>query len=374
MLRRASSCPGERERVTNTPHDGFKKNSIFFFVSRRSLLPLETSTKEIHRKRPIMSTESETVIEERRVLSIQSHTCHGYVGNKAAVFPLQLHGFDVDFINAVQFSNHTGYASWTGQKLNGDELISLMDGLDSNGLLEYSHLLTGYAGSASFLRAIVKVAKRLKDRSPSLLYFCDPVMGDNGKLYVPEELVGIYKDEVLGIADVLLPNSFELEMLTGIKIKSESDALRACGVLHDKGPSVIVITSVSFENEKDDDSITMLISLKRQSEKVSSRQRAHKIRVPRIEGYFTGTGDLTAALMLVWLSRDGEVSPSRALELTAASIQAVLRRTNAYASKRLLKPKGRRLSHTVPPELRLIQSHDDLISPPEISSKAIELL
>lgn len=32
----------------------------------------------------------------------------GYVGNKSAVFPLQLLGFDVDPINSVQFSNHTG--------------------------------------------------------------------------------------------------------------------------------------------------------------------------------------------------------------------------------------------------------------------------
>lgn len=32
----------------------------------------------------------------------------GYVGNKSAVFPLQLLGYDVDPINSVQFSNHTG--------------------------------------------------------------------------------------------------------------------------------------------------------------------------------------------------------------------------------------------------------------------------
>ena len=44
-----------------------------------------------------------------RVLSIQSHVVSGSVGNKSAVFPLQLLGFDVDFINSVQFSNHTGY-------------------------------------------------------------------------------------------------------------------------------------------------------------------------------------------------------------------------------------------------------------------------
>jgi pyridoxine kinase len=31
-----------------------------------------------------------------RVLSIQSHVAYGYVGGKAATFPLQLLGFDVD--------------------------------------------------------------------------------------------------------------------------------------------------------------------------------------------------------------------------------------------------------------------------------------
>jgi hypothetical protein len=31
------------------------------------------------------------------------------VGNKSATFPLQLLGFEVDAINSVQFSNHSGY-------------------------------------------------------------------------------------------------------------------------------------------------------------------------------------------------------------------------------------------------------------------------
>lgn len=33
---------------------------------------------------------------EERVLSIQSHVVFGYVGGKAAVFPLQCLGYDVD--------------------------------------------------------------------------------------------------------------------------------------------------------------------------------------------------------------------------------------------------------------------------------------
>lgn len=61
----------------------------------------------------------------QRVLSIQSHVAYGYVGGKAAVFPLQCLGYDVDVsggssplnkdpltelkvINTVNFSNHSG--------------------------------------------------------------------------------------------------------------------------------------------------------------------------------------------------------------------------------------------------------------------------
>ena len=46
------------------------------------------------------------------ILILQDKNCYGYVGNKSAVFPLQLLGFDVDPINSVQFSNHTGYPSF----------------------------------------------------------------------------------------------------------------------------------------------------------------------------------------------------------------------------------------------------------------------
>lgn len=103
----------------------------------------------------------------KRVLSIQSHVCSGYVGNKAAVFPLQLLGFDVDIINSVQFSNHTGYPfGWEGDVLDGHRLGQLVDGMERNGLLSsgggagsgrIGNILTGYIGSESFLKAVVNV-------------------------------------------------------------------------------------------------------------------------------------------------------------------------------------------------------------------------
>ncbi|KAJ0098787.1 hypothetical protein Patl1_21330 [Pistacia atlantica] len=74
----------------------FPENHAFW---RRSLRKLGMAP-------PILSLALPS--ETGRVLSIQSHTVQGYVGNKSAVFPLQLLGYDVDPINSVQFSNHTG--------------------------------------------------------------------------------------------------------------------------------------------------------------------------------------------------------------------------------------------------------------------------
>ena len=56
---------------------------------------------------------------------------------------LQLLGFEVDFINSVQFSNHTGYPHWKGQVLNCTEFEELVDTLNLNNCTDYDYVLTG---------------------------------------------------------------------------------------------------------------------------------------------------------------------------------------------------------------------------------------
>mmetsp|Transcript_67503 Transcript_67503/g.126245 ORF Transcript_67503/g.126245 Transcript_67503/m.126245 type:complete len:415 (-) Transcript_67503:241-1485(-) len=311
---------------------------------------------------------------ERRVLSIQSHVVHGYVGNKSAVFPLQLLGFDVDFVNSVQFSNHTGYsAGFKGQVLNGEQLEVLMSGLTANQLLGgTSHLLTGYIGSVTFLRAVASAHAQLKACNPNLVYVCDPVLGDNGKLYVPPELVDVYRSELIALATVLTPNQFEAELLTGFKVESLQDAVAACLWLHEKGPETVIITSLEEGTDSSSSSssnqgsignisrggiiivvavgvgggvsgggsgggggvITMLASTKRKETVAGgagaggneggavggggeAKGCAHEmwvLRIPKLPGAYTGTGDLTAALFLAHLhatpSPDAPPTPS----------------------------------------------------------------
>ncbi|XP_023920206.1 pyridoxal kinase isoform X1 [Quercus suber] len=299
--------------------------------------------------------------ETGRVLSIQSHTVQGYVGNKSAVFPLQLLGYDVDPINSVQFSNHTaylkndaGYPSFKGQVLNGQQLWELIEGLEANNLLYYTHLLTGYIGSVSFLNTILEVVNKLRSINPKLIYVCDPVLGDEGKLYVPSELVSVYREKVVPVASMLTPNQFEAEQLTGFRIGSERDGREACNILHAAGPSKVVITSIVI-----DGSLHLIGS--HQKEKDQSPEQ-FKIVIPKIPAYFTGTGDLMTSLLLGWSNKYPD-NLDKAAELAVSSLQALLQRTlNDYRSAGY-DPQSSSL------EIRLIQSQDNIRNP-QVAFKA----
>lgn len=289
-----------------------------------------------------------------RVLSIQSHTVQGYVGNKSAVFPLQLLGYDVDPINSVQFSNHTGYPTFKGQVLNGKELWNLVEGLEANNLLYYTHLLTGYIGSESFLNTVLEVVNKLRSVNPGLLYVCDPVLGDEGKLYVPQELVSVYREKVVPVASMLTPNQFEAELLTGSRIVSEKEGREACNILHAAGPSKVVITSINIDGN------LLLIGSHQKGKNQPPEQ--FKIRIPKIPAYFTGTGDLTTALLLGWSNKYID-NLEKAAELTVSTVQALLQRTVDDYRQAGFDPTTSSL------EIRLIQSQDDIRNP-EVKFKA----
>ena len=94
-----------------------------------------------------MSSEAAAAEQGGRILSIQSHVVSGYVGNKSATFPLQLLGYEVDAINSVQFSNHTGYANGIrGQRLQDVELWDLVEGLLANDIAgEYREVVLAWS-------------------------------------------------------------------------------------------------------------------------------------------------------------------------------------------------------------------------------------
>jgi pyridoxine kinase len=75
-------------------------------------------------------------------------------------------------------------------------------------------MLSGYLPGAASVEAVGAIARDLKYRHTmkpgSFFWVLDPVMGDNGKLYVAEDVVPAYKN-LIKDADLILPNQFEAE-------------------------------------------------------------------------------------------------------------------------------------------------------------------
>ncbi|KAH1024609.1 hypothetical protein HUJ05_004069 [Dendroctonus ponderosae] len=142
-------------------------------------------------------------------------------------------------------------------------------------------------------------------------------MGDNGKLYVPKELIPIYQQFILPIATILTPNLFEIELLTDIKITREEDIWEAIAALHSAPVKL-------------------------------------KLQIPKLPASFTGSGDLFSALTLCLMQQTGS-DLKLSLEKTVATLQAVLKRTLEFAKGKEVNPRNM--------ELRLIQSRDDILNP-----------
>lgn len=125
-------------------------------------------------------------------------------------FVLQTLGIDVAALNTVQFSNHTGYHQKTGSAISADEIRELWLGLQNVGLgQDFGLLLSGYVPGAAGVNAVGEIARQLK-ASTNLFWLLDPVMGDEGRLYVNPDVVPAYKS-LVGDADLITPNQFEAE-------------------------------------------------------------------------------------------------------------------------------------------------------------------
>ncbi|KAI1307842.1 Ribokinase-like protein [Xylaria venustula] len=268
-----------------------------------------------------------------------------------------------------RIGNHTGYRRTKGTKLTAQEITDLWDGLKQSHLDSFDMMLSGYVPGAAGVEAVGRIAKELKadaaSKPGSFFWVLDPVMGDNGKIYVAEDVVPAYQ-HLIHHADLILPNQFEAELLSGVKITDSASLERAIEVLHDKfNLPHIVITSVSLpirsasqtpsstrpasptQSQPPATSTMSVVGSTRTSDR---KPRLFTIQFPVFNAYFSGTGDMFAALMVVrmreavtsgadssvrhtasWLSPDDveatDLPLARAAEKVLASMHEVLLRT-----------------------------------------------
>src|SRR6185503_18746997 len=251
------------------------------------------------------------------ILSIQSHVAYGHVGNAAATFPLRRIGVEVWPVHTVQFSNHTGYGAWTGRVFDAGLITELVEGIAQRGALgQCDGVLSGYMGSADTGAAILDAVAQVRAANPKARYCCDPVIGDVGRgVFVRPGIPEFMRGQAVRAADVVTPNQFELDLLSGRGSATRSDALAAVDAVHALGPKAILVTSLHTD-ETPSDAIDLIAS------DASGRFR---VRTPRLPIAVNGAGDAIAALFFAHYLRTGSVA--EAVSRAASSVFGVLKRT-----------------------------------------------
>jgi pyridoxine kinase len=260
------------------------------------------------------------------ILSIQSHVAYGHVGNASAVFPMQRLGVEVWPVHTVQFSNHTGYGSWKGRVFDGPAIEELVEGIAERGVLERCDgVLSGYMGSADIGNAVLSAVARVRALNPRVLYCCDPVIGDVGRgVFVRPGIPEFMREQAVPAADIVTPNQFELDYLSGLATQTLADVKQAVAAVQAMGPKVVLVTSVETQ-ETPSDAIDLV---------AGEGGRFWRVRTPRLSLSVNGAGDAIAALFFVHYARAG--SAQGALAEASASIYGLLKRTEEAGSREIL--------------------------------------
>lgn len=264
------------------------------------------------------------------ILSVQSWVAYGHVGNASAAFPLQRLGAEVWAVNTVQFSNHPGYGSWTGQVFGAEEVAAVIRGIEQRGAFgACDAVLSGYMGSAEIGQAILGAVRRVRRANPRALYCCDPVIGDDAPgVYVRPGVADLIRDHAVGEADILTPNAFELSELTGSGVATLAEAKQAVATLQARmrpdGPRSVLLTSLRTE-ETPPACIDLL---------AAEDGAFHLLRTPRLRTEVNGAGDAVAALFLYHQLRTGDAAA--ALEAAGSALWGILRRTAEAGARELL--------------------------------------
>jgi pyridoxine kinase len=272
------------------------------------------------------------------ILSIQSHVAYGHVGNSAAVFALQRLGCEVWPVNTVQFSNHTGYGAWKGELFPAAMIDAVVEGIAERDVLaSCDGVLTGYIGSLEIGVAILRAVGQVKAANPRAVYCCDPVIGNRRRgVFVQRGVPEFFRERAIPLAQIAMPNHFELDRLIGDDTTDMAQLSSAIGLLHVRGPGAILVTSVEV-NETPPGHIDVV---------ASDDSGRYLVRTPKLAVAGNGAGDIIAALFLYHYLCRGDVV--EALARATSSVFGLLKRSLDAA------------------EIALIAAQDELVAPSQM--------
>lgn len=218
----------------------------------------------------------------KKVAAIHDLSGMGRVSLTVVIPILSSMGFQVCPLPTAVLSNHTQYPHFSFLDLTDEMSKIIAEWKKLN--VQFDAIYTGYLGSPKQIRIVSDFIDGF--RQADSLVVIDPVLGDNGRLYTGfDEKMIVEMQQLITKADVITPNLTELFYLLGKPFKEENsdEELKSyLRELSDKGPEVVIITSVPVRN---DPHKTSVYAYNRQG------SRYWKVTCPYLPAHYPGTGD-----------------------------------------------------------------------------------
>lgn len=218
----------------------------------------------------------------KKVAAVHDLSGVGRVSLTVVIPILSSMGFQVCPLPTAVLSSHTQYPHFSFLDLTDEmpRIISEWKRLE----VEFDAIYTGYLGSPRQIRIVSDFINDFR-REDSLVVV-DPVLGDNGKLYTNfDETMVKEMQQLITKANVITPNLTELFCMLDLPYKGENtdeELKQYLRHLSDKGPEIVIITSVPVPGEPHKTSVYAY-------NRVGNRY--WKVTCPYLPAHYPGTGD-----------------------------------------------------------------------------------
>ena len=249
----------------------------------------------------------------KKVVTIQDISCYGQCSITVALPILSALGQETAIIPSAILSTHTsGFKDFTVFDLS-NEIPRILNHWKKEGI-KFDALYSGYLGKEEHVDLVLQMKEELLNKNG--IYFLDPVMGDNGKLYPAFDQKYVNKTRLLvKAADIIVPNLTEACFLSGIPYQEKYDKnyiMKVIDGLKEIGAKTIILTGISYRK-----GMTGIVLY----EDGEYQYYEHEY----IDKTFHGTGDVFASTLLGLYLADGDLL--KAIKGAAEMVVACIKET-----------------------------------------------
>lgn len=247
----------------------------------------------------------------KTALVFSSSVAASCVGATASAFCLRRLGVETIVLPTTVLGRHPGWGPPGGHPLSEEHIRSMWEAIKKQDI-PIDGVITGYLAAESHIDIALDIIADVRAANSNAVIIVDPVMGDNGQLYIPQPHASAIKSRLVPLADIITPNAWEFSFITDCNAQSLESIKKAA----DKLPLQSLVTSVLVKSETGENEIGALYTDETKSALVQHKKFK---TVPH------GGGDALSATFLAHLLKG--TSPHESLAKSVSSIFSILSAT-----------------------------------------------